>query len=84
MTGQNSNAFSLQRVPDIACPVVITSEQDTAGNRESDRCDTAKDIVVRECVQLTISANIKQAARSIVRSGCKSIAVWEETEANNK
>ena len=51
-----------ERVPHVARPVVVTTKEDTAGDRERDRRDTAKDVIVRESVQLTVSANVEKTA----------------------
>ena len=32
MASQNSDAFSLERIPDIARPVIIAAKQDAAGD----------------------------------------------------
>lgn len=36
VSGQNADALSLQRVPNIASPVIVATEKDTARDGESD------------------------------------------------
>jgi hypothetical protein len=36
VTIQNANAFAFQRVPDITCPVIVTTKQNTARDGESE------------------------------------------------
>lgn len=78
MTGQDTNALALESVPDVASPVVIASEQETARDGEGDGGDTTKNVVVSERNQLAIRTNIEQSAGRIVRTGRESIAVGEE------
>jgi hypothetical protein len=50
VTSQNTNAFAFQRVPDVTCPVVITTKQNTARDGESDGGNSAENIVVCESI----------------------------------
>ena len=78
VTGQNSNTFTLERIPNIAGPVVVSSEENTSGDGEGDGGDTAQNVVVREGIELAISTNVKQPARSIVRASSECIAIGEK------
>lgn len=80
MTSQNTNTFSFQGIPNITCPIVISSKKDTTRDWEGDWRDTTKNVVVGECIQLTISTDVKQAAGSIVGTSSKSVAVREEAK----
>lgn len=62
MTCENTNALTAEGVPDVASPVVVTTEEDAARDGECDGGDTAKDIVVSEDVELTVSTDIEQTA----------------------
>lgn len=79
MSSQHTDALSLQCVPDIASPVIITAEKDTARNGEGDRCDTAQDVIVRVGVQLAVGTDVKQPAGSVVRASGECITVREES-----
>jgi hypothetical protein len=83
MTRQNTNTFSFKGIPNITCPIVISSKKDTTRDREGDWCDTTKNVVVGECIQLTISTDVKQAAGSIVGTSGKSVTVREEAKKQN-
>jgi len=76
--GEHTDTLAFQGVPDVARPVVITTEEDAARDGERYGGDTAEDVVVRESVQFTVRPNIEQSARSIIRAGSKGIAVREE------
>ena len=84
VTGQNSNTFTLERIPNIAGPVVVSSEENTSGDGEGDGCDTAKNVVVRERVELTVSTDIEKTARRVIGAGGESVAVGEETSDNSQ
>lgn len=47
---QYTNTLSLECIPDIARPVIITTKEDTAGDRERNGRDTTQNIVVCESV----------------------------------
>lgn len=78
VAGQHTDSLALEGVPYVACPVVIPTKEDATGDAERDGGDTTQYVVVRECVQLTVSAYVEQAARRIVRASSKSISVREE------
>lgn len=48
MTRQDTNTFALQGIPDVAGPVVISAEQNTARDGKGDGRDTTQDVVVGE------------------------------------
>ena len=79
VTGEDTHTLALQSIPDVACPVIVAAEEDATRDRERHRCDTAQDVVMRVRVQLAVRADIKQAARSIVRARGESVAVGEES-----
>lgn len=79
VSSQYTDALSLQRVPDIAGPVIITAKKDAARDRESDRCDTAQDVIMRVSVQLAVGTDVKQPAGSVVRASGEGITVGEES-----
>lgn len=78
VTGQDTHALALERVPDVARPVVVTAEQDATRDGKGDGRDAAQDVVMRVDVQLAVSADVEQAAGGIVRARCKGIAIREE------
>ena len=78
MARQNADTLALEGVPDVARPVVVTAEKDAAGDRERDRSDTAKDVVVREGVELTVGANVEETARRVIGTRREGIPVREE------
>ena len=78
VTGQHADSLTLKSIPDVARPVIVTTKENTSRNGESDGSDTAQDVVVRERVQLTVGANVEQAARGIVRARSECVAVGEE------
>ena len=80
MACEHSHPLSLQRIPDIAGPVIITTKQNTARNRESDGGNTAQNIVVREGVEFAGRTDIEETARCVVRAGGEGVAVGEEPE----
>lgn len=78
MAREDADALTLQSVPNIARPVVITTEKDTARDRECDGGDTAKNVVVRERVELTVGTDVEKTARRIVRTRGKGVSIREE------
>lgn len=66
MALQDTDAFALERIPDVACPVVVATKQDPPRDGEGDRRDGAQDIVVSESVEFSVSADVKEATRCIV------------------
>ena len=48
VTGQDSNTFTLERIPDIASPVIVSTKENTPGDGEGDGCDATQDVVVRK------------------------------------
>jgi hypothetical protein len=79
VTSKDADTLAFQGVPDVASPVVVPAKQNAARDGEGDGSDTAEDVVVRESVQFTIRANVKQSARSIIGTSRKGIAVREES-----
>ena len=84
MPSEHTDPLPLEGVPDIARPVVVAAEEDAAGDGEGDGCDTAKDVVVRERVELTVSTYIEKTARRVIGAGGESVAVGEETSDNSQ
>ena len=82
MAGKNTDPLTLEGVPDVASPVVVSAEQNTSGDREGHGRDSAKDVVVCEGVQLAVCADVEESARCIIRSGGEGIAIGEETEVH--
>lgn len=80
MTSQHTHALSLECVPDVAGPVVISSEEKPSRNGEGDRGNTAQDVIVSERVEFSVSTDIKQPARGIVGAGSECVAVGEESK----
>lgn len=80
MTRQNTNTLPFKRVPNVAGPVIVAPEKDTARNRECYGCNAAEDVVVGKCVQFTIGTDIKQTTRSIIRSRGEGITVREKSK----
>lgn len=78
MTGKDAHSLTLQGVPNIACPVVVASEKDPTRDRECNGCDTTQDVIMSERIEFTVSSDIEQTARRIVRPSGKSIAIREE------
>jgi hypothetical protein len=78
MTSEDTHTFTPEGIPNVACPIVVTTKEYPSRNRERNRRDTAKDIVVRESVELAICADVEQAARRIVGTGRECIAVREK------
>lgn len=79
MASQDTDTLSLERIPNIARPIVISTKQDAPRDGEGNRGDTTKDIIVRECVQLSIGPDIEEPARGIVGAGGEGVAIWEES-----
>ena len=78
MPSEDTDPLSLEGVPDIARPVIITTEEDATGDGEGNRGDTAQDVVVREGVKLAVGTDIEKPARCIIGTSGKGIAVREE------
>jgi hypothetical protein len=66
MAGQDADPLALERIPHITGPVVIATEEDTAGDGKGDGGDAAEDVVVGEGVQFAVCADVEEAAGSIV------------------
>lgn len=79
VAGQDTYTLSFQRIPNVARPVVVSTKQDTPGNREGNRSDTAEDVIVRERIQLPIGPDIKEPARGIIGTCSESVAVREKS-----
>lgn len=71
MSGQDTGAFALHRVPHVAVEVVVAGEQQPARLGERHRRDAADDVVVRVHGQLLVRADVEHAARRVVRAGCE-------------
>ena len=80
MTSENTNALAFERVPDIASPVIVTTEQHTSRDRKRNGCDTAQNVVVGEGVQLAISTNVEKPARGVIGPSGEGITVGEESD----
>jgi hypothetical protein len=78
MAGQYTNTLALQSIPDIAGPIVVSAEKNTAGDRECDGCYTTQDIVVRKGIEFPVCSYIEQAARCVIRTCCERISIWEK------
>jgi len=78
MTGKHANALALERIPDIAGPVVVAAKQDTARHGECDARDSTQDIVVGEGVELAIGADVEESAGGVVGASSEGVAVREE------
>lgn len=50
VASEHPYTFSLERIPNIARPVVVSTEQNASGNGEGDRGDTTKNVVVCESI----------------------------------
>jgi len=84
VSGEDSNALSLKRVPDVAVEVVVAGEEDASRDGEADRGDAAEDVVVSVLVQLAVRAKVEQPTGSVVGSGGEGVAVREEPENGRK
>lgn len=81
MRGQHTHPFPFQRIPHIAIAIIIPGKEQSARDAESDRRDTAQDIIVRVLVHLAICAHVEEAARGVVRARGEGIAVREELDS---
>jgi len=50
MASQDTNALSFERIPNVARPIIVPTEQDTPRDGEGNRSDTAENVVVCERV----------------------------------
>ena len=50
MASQNTDTLAFERVPDITCPIVVSTEKDAARDGKGNRSDSTKNVVVRESV----------------------------------
>lgn len=50
VASQDPYAFTLQGIPNVARPVVVSTEQNASGDGEGNRGDTTKNIVVCESI----------------------------------
>ena len=66
MPCQNANPLALERIPDVARPIIVTTEEDTTRDGESDGGDSTENVVMGERVELAISPDIKQAAGCVI------------------
>lgn len=84
VSGEDTNALALERVPHVAVVVIIPGKEDSARRRECNRCHTAQDVVVVVRVKLAVGAKVKQAARSVIRASSKRVAVGEESDKRSQ
>ena len=82
MTCQHPNTLSLESVPHIACPVIVTTEKDPSRDGERNGRYATKYIIVRECVQFAVGSNIEETTRSVIRTGREGITIREEPKVN--
>ena len=80
VASEHSYPFTLQSVPNVTSPVIVSTKEYTARDREGYRCDTAQNVVVSERVEFTVGADVEESARSVVRTSRKGVAVREEAE----
>jgi len=80
MARQNTDTLSLQSVPNIACPIIITTKQNATRDGEGNGGNTAQNVVVREGVEFAISSDIEQTTGGIVGTCGEGIAIGEESE----
>ena len=80
MTREDTDPLPLERIPDITIVIIVAGKEDSAGNRKCDRSNSAQDIVVLVCVELTIRTEIKQFAACVVGSCRKGVAVGEKSD----
>lgn len=78
MTSQDSHTFTFQRIPDVAGPIVISTEEDAARDRERDGGDATEDIIMCKSIQFPVGTNIKETAGSIIRASSEGITVGEK------
>ena len=71
-------SVSLHGVPDVAVEVVVTSQQQAAGARESHGSDAADDVVVTVDAELLVRAQVEQPAGGVVRACGEGAPVGEE------
>ena len=67
----------LQDVPDVTVKVVVTAQQEATALGEGHRRDATDDVVVRVHAYLLVRADVKQAARRVVRPSRKRMTVGE-------
>lgn len=78
MTSQDSHAFTFQRIPDVASPIVIPTEKNATRDGERDRGNTTENIIMCKGVQFPVGTNIEETAGSIIRTSSESITVREK------
>lgn len=78
MPRQNAHPLPLERIPNVAVKVIVTGKEDSSRDGETDRGDTAEDVVVRELVQLAVGAEVEEAAGGVIGTGREGVAVGEE------
>jgi hypothetical protein len=74
---EGSDLLSLQRIPHVAVEVVVAGEEVSSADGERDGGDTAQNVVVRVLHDLAMSANVKETARRIVRTGTEAQSIGE-------
>lgn len=67
-------------VPCVTVVVIITSKEHLTSAREINGRDTAQDFVVGKVVDLTVGAQVKEAARRIIGTGSKGISYEKKRE----
>mmetsp|Transcript_6491 Transcript_6491/g.19683 ORF Transcript_6491/g.19683 Transcript_6491/m.19683 type:complete len:350 (-) Transcript_6491:117-1166(-) len=78
MTTEQTSALALEGVPHVAVKIIVASEEVATTERESDRGDTAQNVIVGVLHQLAIGTDIEEAARSVIGTGSESVAVREK------
>lgn len=71
-------SVSLHGVPDVAVEVVVTSQQQTAGARESHGGDATDDVVMAVEAELLVCTQVKQPAGGIIGACGEGAAVGKE------
>lgn len=71
-------SVSLHGVPDVAVKVIVTSQQQTAGARESHGGDATDDVVMAVEAELLVCTQVKQPAGGVVGACGEGAAVGKE------
>jgi len=78
MSSKYTHALSFECVPNVASPVVVASKEEPSRNREGNGGNAAKDMVMGERVEFSVSTDIKQSAGSIVGPSGEGVPIREE------
>lgn len=62
MASKYTYTLALECIPDIARPIIVSTEENTTGDGEGDRGNPAKNVIVSEGIQLSIRSDVEQAA----------------------